>query len=257
MEMAQRDVENIKQIGTPNPQPEVNVNKVFTKPKAKPQQYQQQNKSQARETTLKCWRCGGQHLPRTCHFRYEECNKCHRKGHTKSQCESVKAYQQKQKIRAYHLNEQSIEQAPENPQVTEEISHLEEDKHSQVNHLGRNKPFYISPNVNGKTVLFEVDTGSPWSIVSQETFKGIGSLTEVSKSDVSLSTYTGTSVPIVGETKVRVLHLGKSKQLPLLIVKEGVSLLGRDWIRELGISLSVPKLNIKESVDPTIQVHHT
>ena len=128
---------------------------------------------------------------------------------------------QKKSTQAHHLDEHS--QANVEMHEVEEISHLEEGLTSQVNHLGRNKPFYMSLEVNGKTIVFEVDTGSPWTIISQETYEGIRSLSAITKSDVSLRTYTGSSVPIVGEAKVRVQHKGQSKQLPLLVVREVVS----------------------------------
>ena len=98
MEMAQRDVENIRQIGTPTTSEQSqNVNKVNYKmpSQGKPKSQQPSQQQCSFDKDAKCWRCGGKHMPHTCPFKAQECYKCHRKGHTKSQCEAVKAFNQK------------------------------------------------------------------------------------------------------------------------------------------------------------------
>lgn len=259
MEMAQKDVESIKQIGTPSTVAENTVHKVgYRKPQSKQPENQQSRASAAassKTSDKKCWRCGGKHSPRDCPFISEKCYKCQKKGHTKSQCEAVKAYQQTQAQRsgkAHHLDEKE-ESEPE-----EEVNHFEGLNHFEgsqsINHI-TDKPYYALLQVENKDLHFEVDSGSPWSMMSRDTFRQIGDTDSLSKSPVNLRTYTGSMVPILGKAKVRVRYKNLTKQLPLLVVKEGVTLMGRDWMRELGI-----KLNLRSEVtsEPaTVQIHST
>lgn len=93
--------------------------------------------------------------------------------------------------------------------------------------------------INEHDVSMELDTGSAWTIMSSKTFCKLGKMSDVKPCKAGLKTYPGTQVPVIGETVVSVKHRSQAvKQLPLLIVQDGVSLIRREWIENLPISLS-------------------
>jgi len=60
------------------------------------------------------------------------------------------------------------------------------------------------------------------------------------ESDVTLKSYSGHDIPVVGESTVHIQYNDQEADFPVIITKgDGVALLGRDW-------LSALKLNCKE-----------
>jgi hypothetical protein len=54
------------------------------------------------------------------------------------------------------------------------------------------------------------------------------------KSSVTLKTYTGEQIKVVGSVEVQVEHNEQVVRLPLLVIqRQGPSLLGRDWMAAL------------------------
>ena len=100
----------------------------------------------------------------------------------------------------------------------------------------------------------EVDTGSPWSLVSYKTFTEIGNPDELQPCNPRLTTYIGDRVPLIGEASVHVKYLSQqTKSLPLLVVQDEVSLMGREWIENFPSSLT-NVLQSKQPDSPTLNV---
>ena len=235
MEMARKDVEDIKRIGMDRSESSVNqVNYASKFKNRKPIKSADLSDTKVdRDVQLKCWRCGGRHFHSDCPFKEQKCYKCHKIGHIKSRCDAVKQFLQKRRGKTHHLDDK-IQYVDEIENDIEELGHLSGIE-GRMNYLIRNKPIMLSVLVNDKEMSFEVDTGSPWSIMSKKEFLEIGNLDLLDKTSAKLRTYTGDEVPIIGETKVIVSSKNVTLTLPLLVVREGVSLMGRDWIRELGV----------------------
>ena len=256
MEVANQDLEQLRTIGKAAGHDSVHVHpelhKVHTEahaqaPRGKqykpgksnafqPKTPKQRNPNKpAGQQDKKCWRCGGtSHPAYSCRFKNETCHQCSVVGHTQSQCASVQAFRKARKQKASHYMEGNDSDSPDDSPHPESMSHITD---STLNKLSKNEPYHVSVKVNGKPIRMEVDTGSPWTIVSAETFRQIGSA-QVKQSNAKLNTYTGDKVPIVGEAIVEVgfspdqAPHGQIHKLPLLVVEEGVSLLGRDWLQK-------------------------
>ena len=68
------------------------------------------------------------------------------------------------------------------------------------------------------------------------------------ESDVTLKSYSGHDIPVVGESTVHVRYNAQGAHLPVIITKgDGVALMGRDWLFTL-------KLNWKE-ISPVYQTN--
>ena len=98
-------------------------------------------------------------------------------------------------------------------------------------------PIKVPLAINDNVLSMELDTGATITIVPEKKFREILPRAKVEKSDVHLKTYTGESLPVVGEVVVSVKHDKQAKDLVLTIVGgDGPSLLGRDWLKHLKLN---------------------
>ena len=95
--------------------------------------------------------------------------------------------------------------------------------------------------VEGKELVLEVDTGACVTVIPNKMFKEKLGYLKLRPASTSLKTYTGTELPLCGETEVHVEYQGQSAKLPLIVaeVDGKPAILGRNW-------LNVVKLNWKE-----------
>ena len=234
MEVAKKDVEQIRKIGKPQDD-STSVHQFQRKPqeaktRTQAKGFKPKDKSY---TPKKCWRCGGSHEPDKCKFRDEQCYKCSKKGHTKSQCDKVKAYQQKfyqkkkaAENKAHHLDDGDVDSSDSGT-----MDHLEDES---VNKLINSDPYMTTMIVNGREVQLEVDTGCPWTIVPKQVYNEISSNSKPTSSHIKLKSYTGEKVDIYGEAMVDVQLEPQMmpEKLTLVVVEKGASLMGRDWLQK-------------------------
>ena len=82
----------------------------------------------------------------------------------------------------------------------------------------------------------EVDTGTVVSIISDKTWSNSLNLQNLTlqPSSAKLCTYTGETIPVLGELIVQVEYHGQNATLPLLVVQEdGPSLIGCKWLAQI------------------------
>jgi hypothetical protein len=92
--------------------------------------------------------------------------------------------------------------------------------------------------VNDVELIFEVDSGSPVSVIGQQTYKKFFPNIPIRKSDIELFSFTDHEVQIAGIIKVMVVHENRNYDLKLYIEKHDTdSIMGREWIRILIVDL--------------------
>ncbi len=100
-------------------------------------------------------------------------------------------------------------------------------------------PLTITLAVNKSDAQFEVDTGCGVTIMNRSNFAKLGEtdkIPELKTCSVNLKTYTGQALTVLGSAQVEVRYNGTVKQLPVVVVPgTGPNLLGRGWIKELGM----------------------
>lgn len=107
----------------------------------------------------------------------------------------------------------------------------------------------IPVEINNKTCIMEVNSGSPISLISLDNFTKIAPniqyLEEVTTTFVS---YTKDKIEVIDKLEVAVKYRNKECKGDLYVVKGQVStLLGREWIRKLRIDImAINQVNVKE-----------
>ena len=106
-------------------------------------------------------------------------------------------------------------------------------------------PYVVTLTVAGKPLQFEIDTGASLSLVSEATYHELWPNTPLHDSNVSLRTYTGTPLKILGVMKATVSYSQQSATLPLLVIAgTGASLMGRNWLEKIILNWhSIHKIN--------------
>lgn len=139
--------------------------------------------------------------------------------------------------RAMHHVQAEEAEAPEDDGNTT-ASDVEEDLY----HLCLNgyKPVSISLCVDNKVIPMEVDTGSAVSCISRNTYNKYFKHREIEPFDLVLKFYDGSRVRPLGVIRPEVKYENRSKHLELFIIDGGTtSLLGRQWLTELGVQIPI------------------
>ncbi|XP_043080595.1 uncharacterized protein K02A2.6-like [Puntigrus tetrazona] len=101
-------------------------------------------------------------------------------------------------------------------------------------------PLTITLAINKSNVSFEVDTGCSVTIMNSSNFVKLwkkDDIPELKTCSLNLKTYTGQVLTVLGSTQVEVAYNSTMKTLPVIVVPGmGPNLLGRGWIKELGIN---------------------
>lgn len=95
----------------------------------------------------------------------------------------------------------------------------------------------ISLNINNVPCKLELNTGAAVTVIPEEIWqKDLGSI-PLQKSNVTLRSYSGHSIPVYGETAVHVKYGSQELDLPIIVTKgKGVALMGRDWLSKIKLN---------------------
>ncbi len=213
-------------------------------------------KDQIKETISQahtCYRCGrGSHIASECRFKDETCRKCNKRGHIQRVC---RAWKNKDNVEAsqrvtYGKKSRSVH-AVEDTSGSESESGLASLEICNINGGDKNA-IWLTPEINGKPVKMELDTGSAVSVMSQLKWKKHFKDIKLHKTTLSLKTYTGERINPLGVTPVTVSYNNQECVLDLYVVqKGGPALWGRDWLRKLKVDWkSIHSLRVSQ---PTTQ----
>ena len=101
---------------------------------------------------------------------------------------------------------------------------------AKVCRAGKDKTMDITMKIDDFQIEFQLDTGSPITLINEETWVHMGK-PNLEKCQLDLSSFTGHSIKLKGERMVNVQFNEQDKQLKLFVVSGyGTNVLGRDWI---------------------------
>ncbi|XP_055838569.1 uncharacterized protein K02A2.6-like [Episyrphus balteatus] len=194
-----------------------------------------------------CYRCGKHdHIANKCRAENLFCKKCRCSGHVISVCMKSKS-RETNLLEVYEdfEDEDDKQQSDDEPY---ELNVLNLAPNSNKNPASkvetRGGKYYITLQVNDKTLAMEFDTGAAISVMNYGTFISLWPKAKITPTKVILKTYNNTTFPAYGKSQVQVGYNGRKVMCDLYIVKEPYStLLGREWVQALNI-LQINALNI-------------
>ena len=193
-----------------------------------------------------CYRCGGKHNHSTCPFKFEVCHFCKKRGHIAKVCRSRPPQWSQNKASV------TVDSSKPTRQVTQDPCDAVSPEHTLFTLPSQQtKPLQTDVEVEGHHLNMEIDMGAAVYIISEKTHASLSHLQKLplQSTQVKLHTYTGESIPVLGELSVNVTCQGTSHILPLLVVKEdGPSLIGRNW-------LAMIQLDWKKLLDDLLHRH--
>ncbi|XP_017473895.1 PREDICTED: uncharacterized protein K02A2.6-like [Rhagoletis zephyria] len=162
------------------------------------------------------------------------CEYCHKTGHVKDVCIQYKMKQRKDLKQTNKVTDSESEFSEDAADIhkvidiykKEEISKREIDK------------FYAKVLIEGKSQKFEVDSGAGYTLLPENDFNKLKLNVNLQKSNVAFRSYTGEIFLPKGVAKVTVEYKNNKSIVDLYVVSaRHTPLLGRVWIRKLGIKL--------------------
>ena len=94
--------------------------------------------------------------------------------------------------------------------------------------------------INQVPLKMELDTGAAVSVITQRTYQKIAQQNHfqpLQHSDLKLKSYSGETIPVLGQVPVVVKHRQQECELFVHVVDgEGPDLMGRDWLRDLKVN---------------------
>ncbi|XP_048578018.1 uncharacterized protein K02A2.6-like [Nematostella vectensis] len=187
----------------------------------KPQKHKKFTQNKGGKPKTACHRCGSaEHDGKSCKYKKYKCDNCGKVGHLKRVCQSKECKETKY-----------VEVSVDNDQEDESLGFFSTREPSS-------KAVTVTITVNGKEIPMEVDTGAARTVIPEKLFKENFGHLKLKNASTSLKTYSGSVLPLIGETEVLVEYEGQSAKLPLIVAKveSKPAILGRNW-------LSVVKLN--------------
>ena len=170
-----------------------------------------------------CYRCGNpDHLADECRFKDVTCHQCGKLGHIRSVCRNKKRDPSGKKNLS-RSRPVKLVQGNDGSDCDYPLFHFNSTNHAQ--------PIKVLITIDGQSATMEVDTGAALSLISEMTFKEWWPDRSVSATTVTLCSYSGETIPVLGSVDTEVRYKDQRACLTLLVVRgTGLSLVRRNWL---------------------------
>ena len=185
-----------------------------------------------------CFRCGDKsHLAKACKHQNTVCSYCHTKGHLERVC-MRKSSASKASAGKSDTKSGAVKAIDQRCDSTENID-AGEVMYGEICTLNgsRAAKLWLTLVLNGVPIRFEIDTGSPVSIISAQLFQQYFKECQLRKCSLNLVSYCDTNIRVLGVLEVTVDCRGVRATLPLYVVNSSKHpLLGREWLKVLNVN---------------------
>lgn len=124
--------------------------------------------------------------------------------------------------------------------------------------IGFQDAIWVHPNINGKILPVELNTGLAISVINKETYEENFSDVNLTDTDINLRTYSGESIAPLGVCTVTVDLNDQKQNLNLYVVRKGgPPLFGREWLRKMKLNWAEIKAieTLKKGVDGLLDTY--
>ncbi|CAG9134790.1 unnamed protein product [Plutella xylostella] len=198
----------------------------FTQEQRKPNMRMKIKKNNNANTEMHCFCCGkNNHIKSQCSLAKKFCSECGQQGHIYRMC-------QRRKREAHVLEAQTPEEVKEEP--VENIRNLYDETYA-VHSVSRIPPHFITLNVNGYDMSFQLDTGSDVTVVSMsDKAKYLNTFTLEESNIIFKNFDQSITKPLGILTKVPVTLNQVRESLNIFVVNNNSPIvIGRDWLNAL------------------------
>ncbi|XP_049520664.1 uncharacterized protein LOC119444700 [Dermacentor silvarum] len=179
-----------------------------------------------------CERCGKAHAASVCWYKNVQCHSCSQIGHLQKMCPS--------KCREL--------------KTANAVDCCDSDSELDVYHVINTvrSGYEVQVNVEGKDICMQIDTRAAVTLIPESVRLNAFPHVKCEPSRVTLRTYTGEPVPVKGQCNVIVTTGNQALRLPVIIVKDHGKqlplLMGRNWLEMLGLDWkSVLSVNVSDA----------
>lgn len=173
-----------------------------------------------------CVYCGGNHWHKDCSYKEKECVDCKQKGHKAGFCVAAAKFiiSLSKKYNRRSERRQSL----------------------AVKTVSVSTRKFVEPAIDNTKVRLQLDSGSDWTIISQENWKRIGS-PKLSNCEEKAISASGDHVDMLGKFTARLRLHGEEDVGPCYVAKSDLNLLGSDWMEVLKL-WDVPIASVCNSI---------
>ena len=183
-----------------------------------------------------CYRCGSVgHFANKCVHIKTVCNYCRLVGHIQRVCQKKNRAPERSDTHQLESGESSEEDIEKSDLLyTDEICGLYDNAVESC----RVDKFWIELFVNQAAVNFEIDSGAPITVISVSDKEKLFPSVQLSPADLSLVSYSGNAIRLLGRCAVSVKYAENTYRLMLYVAEtKKHPLLGRGWMKALHIDL--------------------
>jgi predicted aspartyl protease len=201
-----------------------------------------------------CLRCGGEnHFKSECRVNWNKlkCKMCDQTGHVEKVCFQVLMNKTKKaKVKNVNIESDSDVDSLSNYSSVSPVRRVTKSSVSscKVKNNKCDDKHYASVELNGKKVKMEIDSGSRHTLMSVQEFEKLNFRdVEIVRSSKRFQPYVGQSFSVSGKVFLKVRLASASDvsevQLKLYLVndREAETVLGREWMKALGLKISQVK----------------
>uniref|UniRef100_A0A182PW13 RNA-directed DNA polymerase n=1 Tax=Anopheles epiroticus TaxID=199890 RepID=A0A182PW13_9DIPT len=206
-----------------------------------------------------CFRCGSSlHLANKCEHKTKVCAVCKKVGHLQRVCfRKTKAQGTNDKKRVSRTAN-LVEHFEESDSQDTDEDQIHKIDILQIDRVKDNSKIFLNVQIGRSTIKFEVDSGSPVTLLNEKDKEKYLKKLKLTQTDVELQSYYGGKIGIIGVAEVKINTKDGIRKLRLFIVEgKRQPLLGREWMRALNFDWN-KILNTKQySVDKIIESSNT
>ena len=195
--------------------------------------------SPAGRPMTRCWRCGGgSHWPDICRFASYKCHNCSKFGHLAKMCPTKKTSARFRRPERKTNVVETAEEWGDDFSAVDDSNQQEESCRTENIQRVSVPPISCRVHFQSTDVDMELDTGSSVSLIGQDTFERLKVRPKLRSCSARSKTYTGQSIPVLGEFDTSVMYEGNSYRTLTVVVVKGArtNLLGRDWLKKISIN---------------------
>ena len=130
-----------------------------------------------------------------------------------------------------------------------ETNITEEEDEYCIDSISEDNEWRVNLNTNDTNICFKIDSGAQVNVISCKQFFKLRSRPSTKNSNIKLTAYNGSSIPVTGRCILRIKHLGKTYPLLFVIVDiDSVPILGLKASEKLNLIKRVHTIDMTSEI---------